>query len=147
MKIALGFDKILYWFDPLAPALWSGHNSLRGLCKIFCQPDFHGKVVAVSGPNNQGSNETRSLAPYLTKSAAQIQLGVPFTREYGRTNKLHDYQMVGLPKIKEYCTLQSRTHALTHSHVLWIINPQQCFHIVQALIGCCLISRSNIVLT
>ena len=78
MKISCGFDKILYWFDPVAPALWSGHNSLRGLCKIICQPDFHGKAVEASGGDNS-DDAVRTMAPYLTKSSAQIQLGVPFT--------------------------------------------------------------------
>eukprot|EP00977_Amphora_coffeiformis_P014507 scaffold4079_cov167-Amphora_coffeaeformis.AAC.3 len=79
MKISCGFDKILYWFDPVAPALWSGHNSLRGLCKIICQPDFHGKAVAASGDGEDSDDAVQTLAPYLTKSSAQIQIGVPFT--------------------------------------------------------------------
>lgn len=78
MKISLGFDKILLWFDPLAPSLWSGHNSLRGLCKIICQPDFSNKAVLAS-ESFGGDGAFQTMAPYLTKSTAQIKLGVPFT--------------------------------------------------------------------
>lgn len=78
MKFSIGFDKILCWFDPVAPDLWSGHNSLRGLCRIISQPSFHGKAVGASG-GDSSEDGVQTLASYLKKSSAQVQLGVPFT--------------------------------------------------------------------
>ena len=97
MKISLGFDKILYWFDPLAPTLWSGHNSLRGLCKIICQPNFHSAALVSSSSEDGTGNHIRSIAPYLTRSTAPIQLGVPFTPMFshrtGFDRMLHDLSL------------------------------------------------------
>lgn len=77
MKINMGFDKILRWFDPAAPALWSGHNSLRGLCRVISQPGFQGKLAVMDDKDSGDSAQT--VAPYLTRSTAKVQMGVIFT--------------------------------------------------------------------
>lgn len=77
MKINLGFDKILRWFDPIAPALWSGHNSLRGLCRVISQPGFQGKLAIMD--DKDSGDSVHFVAPYLTRSTAKIQVGVIFT--------------------------------------------------------------------
>jgi hypothetical protein len=70
----MGHDKILKWLDELAPTLWSGHNSLRGVCRIICQPEFRRQSEAIARVK-----DIRTLAPYQKMSPTSIQFGRVFT--------------------------------------------------------------------
>ena len=79
MQFGIGFDKLLTWYNPLGPAMWSGHNSLKAVCNALCQPAVANKIKAAAEAQENANAENLEVAPYLTMSASSVQLGKNFT--------------------------------------------------------------------
>ena len=79
MQFGIGFDKLLTWYNPLGPAMWSGHNSLKAVCNALCQPAVAEKIKAAAESEKKEEDRDLTVAPYLTMSASGVQLGKNFT--------------------------------------------------------------------
>ena len=83
MKFGIGFEKLLAWYHPDGPALFSGHNSLRAICNKLCQPAMRRLVAERRQANTDDKTEITALKtpPSLRKrvALAQVQLGNQFT--------------------------------------------------------------------
>ncbi|KAL7568203.1 hypothetical protein ACA910_004205 [Epithemia clementina (nom. ined.)] len=78
MQFGIGFDKLLTWYNPLGPAMWSGHNSLKAVCNALCQPAVANKIKMAAQAQVNAEAKNLTVAPYMTMSASSVQLGKNF---------------------------------------------------------------------
>lgn len=82
LQLGLGWMRIFNWYHPSATAIWSSHNSLKGVCNILCHPDFivmrNNHRMQEDGGANDQEPRRGTAAAYLPRNKDPVQFGVPF---------------------------------------------------------------------
>ena len=84
MRFGIGFEKLLSWYHVEGPALYTGYNSLKAVCKIlaqrFMQERNRQNEITDADLKSEGrSKMTLSPSLQLENEPTRIQLGKPFT--------------------------------------------------------------------
>jgi DNA ligase N terminus len=82
-KYGIRHQKLLEWYDELAPTAYISHNSLKVVLNRLCGGHGSAKqqdqVNEESSEDLDNSNGTNSVLPYMKRFAGTVQIGVPFT--------------------------------------------------------------------